>query len=97
MNDQIKKRKEEESEEETEEEEETTDDESESDEEELDSESEKEKIKETRKKNIPIFKFGLLKKDIKNIEKAMKEYEILKEEKNKPKLQKEITKKINEG
>jgi superoxide dismutase len=55
-----------------------------------------EQEQEERMKNIPEFKLGLLKKDVEQIQKAIQEVELLKEEKNKPKYQKEISKKINE-
>jgi superoxide dismutase len=60
------------------------------------SEQEEQEEQEERMKNIPEFKLGLLKKDVEQIQKAIQEVELLKEEKNKPKYQKEISKKINE-
>jgi hypothetical protein len=65
-------------------------------EEEEQEEEEQEEEKEERKKNIPDFKLGLLKKDVLLIQKALQEVQLRKEEKNKPKYQKEISKKINE-
>eukprot|EP01080_Neovahlkampfia_damariscottae_P005792 gene5792-9613_t len=90
MNDRKRKEEEEEFDEET------TDEES-TDESDDSEEEEEEPIQEKRQQNIPNFRNGLLKTDIKNIENAMKEYDILKEQQNKPKQQKEISKKINEG